>query len=423
MLVGDIVLQVRELITDVPQFIGAPTINATVVGVGSNPLPAGTYFVIGTVFNQWGESAPSLESSLLTVGVNQSIQVVFSQFGIPTPSITKYRIYITSTNGASGTETFYAESTQPNFTFVSSAISLLPYGVIPTHSSAYLPDTDGGAFAASSLFRWLSQGLTECSRIAGGIMDYTGVGTVQGQPLYVMPGEWQAFADVWYDGYPVSQIGRSTMFRRNTVTSSILGAVACSVRDNRVIMEVWPQPARTASSTSSAGFAATDTNINVTSTAGFVLPFGFAQLGPATGSTVTEVISYSQLNVGNLGGCVRGLSGGVAIAGGNPTPVQELNLFMNGKRIFTIPYLPGQSTVQIPVPAGWDELLVNFMLSKVKQAEQDFSEAARLRKVFDEQITGWARTNRQLAGPRQVQLRDDSFSIANPHPFGGSVIP
>jgi hypothetical protein len=417
----------RELITDVPQAVGTPVIAATVVNPGSNFLPAGTYFVVGTVFTPWGESAPSTESATLTVGANQSIQVNFPAFSTGAPAnITKYRAYITATNGSAGSESFYMESTNLAFTFAVSNPNQLPYGTPPIHSSAYLPDTDGGAFSAGSLFRWLSQGLTECSRIAGGIMDYTGVGTVQGQPLYVMPGEWQAFADVWYDGYPVSEIGRSTMFRRSAVTSSILGAVACSVRDNRVILEVWPQPARTAVSTATtASFTTTDTSINVTSTAGFVLPFGFAQLGPVAPSTLTEVVSYSSLASGtSLAGCVRALSGGVAIsAAASGVPVKELNLFMNGKRIFTTPYVPGQSATVIPVPAGWDDLLVNFMLSKAKQAEQDFTEAARLKKAFDEQITGWARTNRQLAGPRQVQLRDDSFSIANPHPFGGTVVP
>jgi hypothetical protein len=423
MLVGDVVMMVRELITDVPQAVGAPTITPTVVSPAGNFLALGTYFLVVTAFTPWGESSPSAESSALTVGANQSIQVAVT---LPvSPNVIKYRVYITSVGGAAGAEQFYFESTSATFTILG-PVATLAYGTPPIHSSAYLPDTDGGAFSAGSLFRWLSQGLTECSRIAGGIMDYTGVGTVQGQPLYVMPGEWQAFADVWYDGYPVSEIGRSTMFRRSAVTSSILGAVACSVRDNRVILEVWPQPARTAvSTTTTASFTTTDTSINVTSTAGFVLPFGFAQLGPVSPSTLTEVVSYSSLASGtSLAGCVRALSGGVAIsAAASGVPVKELNLFMNGKRIFTTPYVPGQSATVIPVPAGWDDLLVNFMLSKAKQAEQDFTEAARLKKAFDEQITGWARTNRQLAGPRQVQLRDDSFSIANPHPFGGTVLP
>jgi hypothetical protein len=251
-------------------------------------------------------------------------------------------------------------------------------------------------------------------------MDYTGVGTSVGQPLYTLQGEWLTLSDVWYDGYPVSEIGRGTMFRRNTVQSSILGAVTVSVRDNRVIAEVWPQPARTAASTTTtANILITDTTISVTSTAGFLLPFGFAQIGGPSG----EIVSYASFTGSALTGCIRGLSGGVAQAWTSPVAVNELNLFMNGKRIFTTPYAAGSSLTIIPVPAGWDELLVNFMLSKAKQAEQDFTEAGRLRKTFDEQITGWARTNRQLAGPRQVTLRDDSFSIANPHPFGGTVIP
>ena len=408
----------RELITDVPQFLGAPVINAFVSSPSTNFLTPGTYFVVVTAFTNWGESLPSIESSVLTVGASQTIQI---QVSTPvSATIVKYRAYITNTNGVSGTEQFYMETSTPTtslITFTVGTPSLLPYGTPPIHSSAYLPDTDGGAFSAGSLFRWLTQGLTECSRVAGGIMDYTGVGTVVGQPLYVMQGEWQSLSDVWYDGYPVAMLSRNTFFRRNNVTSSILGAVTVSVRDNRVILECWPQPARTAASTvTTSPVAITDTVINVASTAGFVLPFGFAQVG-------TEVVSYASTTGTQLTGCVRGLSGGVASAWPTvPTTVNELNFFFNGKRIFTTGYAPGSSATVIPVPAGWDELLVNFMLSKAKQAEQDFQESARLRKVFDEQITGWARTNRQLAGPRQVTLRDEEFSIANPHPFGGTVI-
>ena len=146
------------------------------------------------------------------------------------------------------------------------------------------------------------------------------------------------------------------------------------------------------------------------------MPFGFAQIG-------NEVVSYSKLSGSALNGCIRALSGAIATAWPAGTVAQELNLFANGKRIFTTPYVPGQSNVAIPVPAGWDEMLVHYMLSKAKQAEQDFQEAARLRKLFDEALTGFMRANRQLAGPRQVTLRDEEFTIANPHPFGGTVIP
>lgn len=422
MQVGDIILEVRELITDVPQTMAAPILTSvTPVTVAGGLIVPGTYFIVLTQTNQWGETGPSTEVGPITVSLpNNAFQIAWSSASSG-PFGTGVKVYA---GFSSGQETQWgAVSPIPSTPFT--LLALTNNGAPPIHSSAYNPDTDGGAFAASSLFRWLSQGLTECSRIAGGIMDYTGVSTVQGQPLYVMPGEWQSFSDVWYDGYPVSMIGRNTMFRKNTVQSSVLGAMTISVRDNRVIAEVWPQPARTAEITSTtAPFGLTDITINVADTSGFALPFGFAQLGPVAPSLTTEIVSYSALTGTTISGCVRGLSGGIAISSVSAgITVQEINLFMNGKRIFTTPYAAGSSQTVIPVPAGWDELLVNFMLSKAKQAEQDFQESARLRKVFDEQITGWARTNRQLAGPRQITLRDEEFSIANPHPFGGTVIP
>ncbi len=418
MLVGDIIMEVRELITDVPQqTLAAPTLTTIVptnIGGYTGPtIPPGTYYFVLTETNPWGESLGSAEFGPVTISLPNNLVSVtaWTASGLNTG----IKLYLGTSPGGENVNTgvlpFTGGAAFTTGTFTSS-------GAPPvTRSTAFLPDVDGGAFSAGSLFRWLSQGLTECSRIAGGIMDYTGVGTVEGQPLYIIPGEWQSLSDVWYDGYPVSQIGRNTMFRRNTVQSSILGAVTVSVRDNRVILECWPQPARTAAvTTTTANVGLTDTTINVASTAGFVLPFGFAQVG-------SEVMSYASVNGTQLIGCVRGLSGGISYISTTGTQVNELNFFFNGKRIFTTGYAPGSSLTTIPVPAGWDELLVNFMLSKAKQAEQDFQEAARLRKSFDEQIVGWARTNRQLAGPRQVSLRDEEFSIANPHPFGGTVIP
>lgn len=411
MLVGDIIVQAREMITDVPQVIAtAPTASFSVVTPASSTLTIGNYFLVVTQRNPWGETLQSAESTSQTVGAGQGIQVTSTLL----PGATTIRAYLTFAGGAAGSETQFIESTTSPFTISTNPVL---FGTPPTRSSAFLPDTDGRMLSASSLFRWLSQALVEASREVGGILDYTGVGSVVGQPLYTLQGEWLQLSDVWYDGYPVSEIGRNTFFRRNTVQSSILGAVTVSVRDNRVIAEVWPQPARTAATTTTTSQVNIgDSTINVTSTAGFVLPFGFAQVG-------TEVISYATLTGTSLTGCVRGLSGGVASSWVSGTTVNELNLFMCGKRIFTQAYVPGTSTTVIPVPAGWDEMLIYFILSKEKQAEQDFSESARLRKLFDEMLTGFVRSNRQLAGPRQVTLREEEFSIANPHPFGGTVIP
>ena len=408
MLVGDLILMCRELIPDVPGTIPAPIVTA--VNPVAGTIPAGTYSVQLTLLNPWGESAASIAQNV-TLAAPGGIQIFFGELFA---GVTSARIYL------SGTGTFPGSIYIPN-NIVQSPITVSTLNqtsaVPPIRSSAFLPDTDGGAFSAGTLFRWLSQALTEASREVGGIMDYTGVGSVQGQPLYTLPGEWLSLSDVWYDGYPVSMVGRNTFFRRNTVQSSILGAVTVSVRDNRVIAEVWPQPARTATvTTTSANILATDSVIPLTTTAGFVLPFGFAQIG-------NEVVSYSKLSGSALNGCIRALSGAIATAWPAGTVAQELNLFANGKRIFTTPYVSGQSAIAIPVPAGWDEMLVHYMLSKAKQAEQDFQEAARLRKLFDEALTGFMRANRQLAGPRQVTLRDEEFTIANPHPFGGTVLP
>src|SRR5437016_14596355 len=100
-------MECRELITDVPQALGVPTMSATVVTPGSGFMSAGTYYVQVTAFTAWGESAPSVESAQLTLVSNRSIQIAITS---PiAPIVTKYRAYVTLVNGASGTEQFYAE--------------------------------------------------------------------------------------------------------------------------------------------------------------------------------------------------------------------------------------------------------------------------------------------------------------------------
>jgi hypothetical protein len=418
MLVGDLIIQCREQIPDMPGTLLPPILDSVTPIAGTALSGPDTWSITLTFLNQWGETSPSATVTAVITGSTGDVSIVLS--GI-LASTTTLRIYAQLPSQNSGLIFQIPTTSINNGTFTLGQTVLQPINTLPQtppiRNSAFLPDTDGSMLSATSVFRYLSQALTEASREVGGILDYTGVSSNVGQPMYVLQGEWLSLTDVWYDGYPVSQTGRNTFFRRNTVQSSILGAVTVSVRDNRVIAEVWPQPARTAASTTTtAQVNVGDTTINISSGGGFVLPFGFAQVG-------TEVVSYATVGGTQLTGCVRGLSGGVAYAWPTSTVVNELNLFMCGKRIFTAAYAPGTGATLIPVPAGWDEMLVSFMLSKVKQTEQDYAEAARLRKLFDELLTGFVRANRQIAGPRQVTLRDEEFSIANPHPFGGTVIP
>src|SRR5271157_5340106 len=218
--VGDIIFSVRSKIPDMPPTLPAPTASSNTVSTTST-LPTGIYFVEVTQRNPWGETLPSNEQSV-TVSSGQGITITSGLL----PGATTIRAYLTLANGASGSEIQYIESTTSPFNITAPPTG---FGIPPSRSTAYLMDSDGPMFGASTVYQWMNEGLNKFARAAGGILDYSGVPTVAGQSMYTAPGEWAELTDVWYGGYWVKGGRRSEYFRRNTVTSAILSSVTVSV--------------------------------------------------------------------------------------------------------------------------------------------------------------------------------------------------
>jgi hypothetical protein len=410
MLVGDVIQTVRELIPDPAPFLTTvPTNGSTVIAFPLSTLPAGTYSVVVTQTTGAGETLPSLEVNGLVIGAGQAINVLTAIL----PGATGVRAYFGS-NGT-GSENLWTATSGTTGQLIIQAPGIP--GVPPVRSTAYLADLDGQTFAAGTLFRWLTLGLREISQAVGGLPNYSGVPTVAGQMNYVVAGEWSKLTDVWYDGWPMNLDNRSSFFKRNVVTSSVLAGATAAVVDNRLILENWPQPARTAGTTTlSSPVTSTDTLANVVSTAGFLLPFGLASIGP-------EIVSYSLLTGTTLSGLVRGLGGSLAQVWPAGTVVNELNLTFHGSLIVTPQYQPGNSTSTLPIPSGWDSMLSWYMLSRARSAEGDSQGAQQCIQAYQAQIQQWARTNRQLAGPQQIAQKGDDFTVMGGTNFGRFIIP
>jgi hypothetical protein len=252
--------------------------------------------------------------------------------------------------------------------------------------------------SVGTLYRWLNQGLSRLARKAGGLQDYTGVGSVAGQPLYVVTGEWAKFTSVWYDGFTLGFGNQRNFFRRNTITSSVLAECAITVRDNRVILEVFYQPVRTSGSTTlSAPMLVTDT------VAALTPPSGFQSFGPPMLAQIgSEIVAFSAISGNNLIGLTRGIGGTTPQAWSAATPVTELNIWILGKRLFSAQFVPGNAANVVPVPIGWEVILPDYIINRFRRAEQQDQEGARYLKEFDDAITDFLRANRQLAGPVQA---------------------
>jgi hypothetical protein len=367
-----------------------PTV-ATAIEVASigSTLPAGTYAVVVTQLNPYGETIAAGETTGIAILTNQGIQITSPL----QPSATKIRAYLTLPGGAAGTEQQFIESTTSPFTIATPPPNA---GTPPQNNRAYLPDTDGQLISATAMFGWANDGLRIISRLAGGLLDYSGIQSVINQPLYVIQQVWISIFDLWYDGWWFKGGDRGQFFRRNTLTSSILTSASISVYNNQQVLELYPQPSRTSASTTlAAPMAATDTVATLTSTAGFVLPFGFVQFD-------SEICAYGAISGNTLTGLIRGLGGNAAVAHAGGAATIEINCFWSGKRQIEPSYVPGNSASVLPIPSGWGVLLAQYMSGRAKNIEHDGQYMKQLEDDLKASVREWARMEKGIVRRRQV---------------------
>lgn len=409
--VGDVIISARELMTDLPSVMPPPGLGTPVAAAGTT-LPPGTYYFVATAVNQWGESLSSNEVSFTAaVTSDVTLPIAYSQ------AATDLRIYF----GSSGAGSEYAYL-QYSLAGAPSSILFQAISTIaqtpPLRSTAYLPDTDGPAVGAFSIYRWLNQGLKwAASKNRGGLPDFSAVGTVNGQPNYVMPGYWKKIDSAWFDGYPLGLLAKNNVFRRNPVPG-YSGMLIVFQATDRLMVEAWPQPNRTSNQTTlAAPMTAIDTVANLTSVAGQVLGFGMYLIG-------SEIVNYSNVNSNQLQGVIRGMGGTVPQAWPSSTPAIELNLMIAGYRVPS-GYSVGQAASTFYLPPGWDEALTKYLLYRFRKAEQD---EAGAKAALDEAtiLLGDLSANRIIAGPRQIQ----PYASIGPEvgrglgtAFGGVIIP
>lgn len=409
-LVGSAIIGAREMVPDMPPTLPIPTATAVEVAAIGSTLPAGTYACVVTQRNNWGETLGATEVTGIVVGAGQGIQITSALL----PGAIFVRAYLTLPGGAAGTEIQYVESATSPFT-ISTPLTLA--GTPPVRNTAWLPDSDGGFISASAIYRWLNQGLSFITRESGGYTDYSGVPSTSGQPLYTISGEWNEITSIWYDGYWMSGGDRGLFFRRNQITSSVLAQATVSLVSNRMVLEVYPQPSRTAVATTLASpMGSTDTTATLT-TVGFVLPFGFVQID-------SEIMAYGGISGNTLTGLIRGLGGSPAVAHAMSAPTSELNIFWSGRRQTTQlgGFNPGNSVSVLPIPSGWEYLLINYIAGRAKIAEHDIQGMTTLLNEIRQEMKEWARTNKGVATRRQIG-GTGTPAVYFPTPAGGLIVP
>jgi hypothetical protein len=415
LLVGDLVQAIREAVTDQCGVLATPSLVSVVPYQDANGTWApGTYFAVLTVRTPWGETNISNEITFTITAPNNAVHVNYGLLGSAIAfggSLQDTRFFVGSAAGAE-VVVFVGPVSNP-FNVIANPVAQT---VLPTRNTAYLPDTDGDAINAASLFRWMNDALKLASQVCGGLLDYGGLSTVSGVPQYITPGQWSKISTLWYDGYPLAMDDSGNYFRRNTITASILASVATSMFTDRMMLEVWPQPSRTAAQTTLAvAMAATDTQATLNSVAGFLLTDGFVNING-------ELMSYNGIQGNILKNLLRGLGGSSPSAQVINAPVNELNVFWQGWRKYAPNFQPGDSLKTVPAPIGWETQLFKYGLGRAKLAEQGVGDFTKLEQDFVKSMNDWFKSNKVTTGPRQIGEQSDGLQTL-PSFGGGWVLP
>jgi len=419
MLVGDILLSAREAVPDLPGVIPNPgTADMAVTAVSSaNPLPAGTLYYQLTYTNQWGETSPCAEQTVV-IGAGQALQV--SVAASPVLGVfTGVNLY---TGVASGQELrqYSLALNATNTTADVDSTTAYQFSPPPQGNGAFLPDSCGSVASAAQIYRWFQDALNMIATANGGVPDTCGFASVTGEAIYTLQGDWKSLDSAWYDGYPIKLGSARLVYRHNQITS-LVGMMNYTQVVDKLVCECFPQPNRDGGQTTlSAGITAAATTANTPGLTGFVLPLGLVMFG--AGNNVEYASFTSSGN--DLFGMVRGLGGTNAQAWPTNTPVTEMNIMFAGWRAPNL-YNVGSATTSIRLPSDWIPLLHKYILSRYRKIEQQYQESVALEKEFMEGMKN-ATKRKAPIGERQINPQDEVAVDIYPglsRLFGGVIIP
>ena len=396
-LVGDVIVRARNAAADPCQTVGQPI--APVVGSsGLAGIFTGTVYFIITYLTQWGETVGSSEASGV-ISANHAANL--SGLSVPYAALALRAYFATST----GQEFQYIQVAVTSATTsvnVGLGTDVVVSGVPPYKPSAYLPDTDGDLVSAYEVYRWLNAGLVQLGRLAGGILDQTGVAMPAGNAEVVIPGWWLEIKYTWHNGWLVIPEKQSYTWLQSPV-QGIPGISTLWRNGAQQVFGTWPQPNQApAQTTLSAQMAATDTVANVVSSSGFTAP-GMCIID-------NETMSYSQASGTQLTGVVRGYSGTIPAVHLNGATVNQGIFRLMGYRM-PVAVAVGQSANILDVPLGWDTVLDDFLSAKFKETEQNIDEAQKMMAQFETRA-------REL---RDKSIPLDSKQIGGLYPLGGAA--
>jgi hypothetical protein len=316
-----------------------------------------------------------------------------------------------------------------------------------------LPDADGSFLRASTLYRWLTNGIRELTRRCNWtVLDWTAMAQETRQQVYALDRRFINVDGCFANQYRLMHLDElHTMYPSYAVAQPLW--FSWHHRSDKLELALWPAPDRTDPQANLMTTLAPDAQVvYVNTTAGF-LPFGWVQIGsellqysaliPATETEDAAVEGYDlggfvpPVPPDGLGGYVppdgvvssayprlavvrRGVSGTSRAIHYAGDPVRHLGIWCRGWRV---PAAVRRSTDCVELPMAFQAPLESYVLSKYREAEQDRQSAQSLMQEF------MAMTNDILIDPTwqqppfPMQARAYGDSMVGGMAWGRVVVP
>ena len=231
-----------------------------------------------------------------------------------------------------------------------------------------LPDADGSFLRASTLYRWLSNGIRELTRRCNWtVLDWTAMAQETRQQVYALDRRFINVDGCFANQYRLMHLDElHTMYPSYAVAQPLW--FSWHHRSDKLELSLWPAPDRTDPVANlMTTLEPTGTQVAVSSTAGF-LPFGWARIDQ-------ELFQYSDLlpaatptDHPRLAVVRRGVSGTSQAVHYAGQPVRHLGLWARGWRV---PAAVHRSTDCVELPMAFQAPLESYVMARYREAEQD----------------------------------------------------
>lgn len=228
------------------------------------------------------------------------------------------------------------------------------------------PDSDGSAFRAQTLYRWISRGLaTVASKLNWTVEDWWAMPLVAGQRLYTLDARWHQVREVFVNGYRCLFLDEAA-----TLAPTVSQGQALSYGWHRrvgaldIALHLTPEDADPATTLSAAITTAAQDTISVTSSTDF-LDYGWLRCE-------NELFQYEVLGTNQVSSCRRGRAGTTATTHSNGTAITHCGLWVHGIRTPN-PVTAAADVLELPIVAL--DAVEYYVLAQVRETEQSRQEA------------------------------------------------